>query len=146
VRGAKPKPTHLKLVQGNPGKRSLNKAEAKPALSLPTPPTELNDDAKVECGSVSDELYRVGPLSKIDRASLAAYCQAYGRWMQAERALTRMANNDPVFNGFDDKDIEGQPRSESACRQPKTYLSALSESAYTYKFPSTFMAAVFGSP
>lgn len=100
MRGAKPKPTHLKLVQGNPGKRSLNKAEAKPALMLPTPPTELNDDAKVEWGRVSDELYRVGLLSKIDRASLAAYCQAYGRWMQAERALTRMAASDPVFNGL----------------------------------------------
>jgi hypothetical protein len=77
----------------------LNKAEAKPALSLPTPPPELSDDAKVEWGRVSEEPYRVGLLSKIDCASLAAYCQAYGRWMQADRALTRMSNNDPVSNG-----------------------------------------------
>jgi hypothetical protein len=52
-----------------------NKAEAKPALSLPTPPPELSDDAKVEWGRVSEEPYRVGLLSKIDRASLAAYCR-----------------------------------------------------------------------
>ena len=30
MRGKKPKPTHLKLITGNPGKRPLNEAEPKP--------------------------------------------------------------------------------------------------------------------
>jgi len=98
MKGRKPTPTHLRLVKGNAGKRPLPKGEAKPALELPMPPTELNDDAKVEWGRVSGELYRVGLLSKVDRAALAAYCQAYGRWMEAERALTAMRSN--AFGGM----------------------------------------------
>lgn len=100
MKGRKPKPTHLRLITGNAGKRPLPKSEAKPVAELPMPPTELCDDAKVEWGRVSAELYRVGLLSRIDRATLSAYCQAYGRWMVAERAITRMAASDPVTNGL----------------------------------------------
>jgi len=100
MRGRKPKPSHLKLVAGNPGKRSLNAAEPKHALSIPTPPAELSDDAKIEWGRVAERLYRAGTLSDVDRSALAAYCQAYGRWIQAERALARMAAADPETGGL----------------------------------------------
>ena len=40
------------------------------------------------------QLLRCGLMSEIDRAALAAYCQAYGRWVQAERALARMGEKD----------------------------------------------------
>lgn len=94
--GRKPTPTHLKLVKGNPGKRALNKREAKIDLSQPTPPAFLNDDAKVEWGRVAGTLFKVGLMTEFDRAALAAYCQAYGRWAQAERALARMAAKDEL--------------------------------------------------
>lgn len=92
--GRKPTPTALKLVKGNPGKRALNKKEAKPDLAQPTPPSFLNDDAKVEWGRVVGTLFKAGLMTELDRAVLAAYCQAYGRWAQAERALSRMADKD----------------------------------------------------
>lgn len=98
--GRKPQPTHLKLVKGNPGKRAINKEEPIPARQLPNPPAELSDDAKVEWGRVSEGLYRLGLLTGIDRAALAAYCQAYGRWMQAERAIAEMAKRDLVTSGL----------------------------------------------
>jgi len=82
---------------GNPGKRKLNSNEARPALAQPTPPSFLNDDAKVEWGRVVDTLFKAGLMTELDRAALAAYCQAYGRWAQAELALARMADKD-VFN------------------------------------------------
>lgn len=100
MKGPRPTPTHLRLVKGNPGRRPLPKKEAKPQFELPMPPPELSDDAKVEWGRVSGELYRCGLLSRIDRAALAAYCQAYGRWMQAERAIARMAASDPITSGL----------------------------------------------
>ncbi len=100
MRGRKPKPTHLKLVSGNAGKRPLNKAEPKHALSIPTPPAELSDDAKMEWGRVAERLYRAGTLSEVDRSPLAAYCQAYGRWIQAERALSRAAAANPETGGL----------------------------------------------
>lgn len=96
TRGRKPKPTHLRLVTGNAGKRSINKAEPKPKSRAPTPPKELTPEALAEWQRVSGELERCGLLSGIDRAALAAYCQAYGRWITAERALAAMAERDTL--------------------------------------------------
>src|SRR5688500_13426098 len=100
MRGRKPTPTHLKLVRGNPGKRPLNASEPAPLLTLPTPPAELSADARVEWERVAVELHRIGVLSGIDRGPLAAYCQAYGRWITAERAITKMAERDPMTQGL----------------------------------------------
>lgn len=105
--GRKPKPTHLKLVTGNPGKRSLPKAEARVALQLPSPPPHLSDEAKVEWGRVSEELYKVGLLSGVDRAALAAYCQSYARWVQAEQAIAKMAERDQLTGGLMIKTTNG---------------------------------------
>lgn len=87
TKGRKPKPTILRLVGGNAGKRPLNKREPKVPAYLSSAPAHLNKDAKREWRRLANDLYRVGLLTKIDRAVLAAYCQAYGRWCQAEREL-----------------------------------------------------------
>ena len=97
--GRKPKPTGLKLVTGNPGKRALPKKEAKIDLSEPTPPAHLSDDAKVEWGRVCSLLYKVGLMTEADRAALGAYCQAYGRWAQAERMLASKSLLTQTTNG-----------------------------------------------
>ena len=44
--GRRPKPTHLKLIQGNPGKRSLNDAEPNPPRGVPSPPDHMTSAAK----------------------------------------------------------------------------------------------------
>ena len=94
--GRKPTPTVLKLVKGNPGKRALPKSEAVVALSEPTPPAFLCDDAKVEWGRVCSALFSAGLMTELDRAALSAYCAAYGRWAQAERAINAMAGKDGI--------------------------------------------------
>ncbi len=94
--GRKPKPTALRLIDGNRGKRAVNKAEAVVALAEPTPPAFLCDDAKVEWGRVCSALYAAGLMTELDRAALAAYCAAYGRWAQAERAINRIAAKDKL--------------------------------------------------
>lgn len=100
MRGRKPKPTHLKLVTGNPGRRPINRREPRPAAGLPTAPAELAADAKTEWRRVARALHRAGLLTAIDRAALAAYCQTYARWRQAERALGEMAARDPLTAGL----------------------------------------------
>lgn len=90
-RGRKPKPTHLKLVTGNPGNRPLNKREPKPKRALPRPPGHLSDEALTEWRRVTPELMALGILTACDRSVLASYCQAYGRWVQAEDALAAEA-------------------------------------------------------
>src|SRR5665213_222100 len=98
--GRKPKPTHLKLVTGNPGKRALNLREPRPVPAIPVPPAELVPEARQEWERVSVELHALGILTGIDRAALAAYCQAYGRWTQAEQAIARMAARDELTGGL----------------------------------------------
>ena len=91
ITGRKPKPTALKLLTGNPGGRKLNPNEAKPELAQPSPPDFLNEHAKEEWDRVAGTLFRTGLMTELDRSVLAAYCQSYGRWVQAERALAQMA-------------------------------------------------------
>ena len=47
----------------------------------------LNSSAKAEWKRLAGEMHRLGILTSLDRAALAAYCQAYGRWVEAERKL-----------------------------------------------------------
>lgn len=39
--GRRPKPTHLKVVTGNPGKRKFNDKEPQPAREIPSPPSHI---------------------------------------------------------------------------------------------------------
>lgn len=97
--GRKPKPTALKIIAGNPGRRKLQEFEPKFDPSQPTPPPFLNDDAKVEWGRISGVLYEAGVLTDVDRGVLAAYCQAYGVWAQAEREIEKLQQSS-VLNGL----------------------------------------------
>lgn len=83
-----PVPTALKELRGNPGKRALNKAEPKPELGRPACPAFLDRDARAEWRRIVPELEAVGLLTRVDRVALAAYCQSYSRWKQAEEVLS----------------------------------------------------------
>lgn len=87
MRGRKPKPTELKRLAGNPGKRPLNRAEAQFTRALPQVPRHLDEVARREWKRVVYELHDAGLLTRVDRAALAAYCQAYSRWVRASREL-----------------------------------------------------------
>ena len=84
MRGRKPKPTHLKAITGNPGKRPLNTAEPLPPLEIPACPQELNARAKAEWNRLAELLGDLHLLTPLDRAALAAYCAAYARWAEAQ--------------------------------------------------------------
>src|SRR5262245_47313643 len=94
-------PTHLRLLRGNPGKRSI-KPEPEPAVpdEPPDPPAFLSEDAVNEWWRVAPELHALGLLTALDIGPLGAYCQAYAHWMMAERVLAKMAAGDPCFNGL----------------------------------------------
>jgi P27 family predicted phage terminase small subunit len=87
--GRPPKPTRLRLIQGNPGKRALPKNEPRPVAKAPSCPPWLSKEAKTEWKRIAPKLLRLGLLTEIDRAALAGYCQCWARWREAERAITR---------------------------------------------------------
>jgi P27 family predicted phage terminase small subunit len=89
VKGRKRKPTNLKILQGNPGRRPLPKDEPKPDIEIPECPGHLNDRGRAEWEYITPLLYRLGLISHINRAALAAYCQVYARWEEAELMLAK---------------------------------------------------------
>lgn len=92
-RGPAPKPTALKELSGNPGKRAINKGEPKPEKKIPSCPQHLDENARKEWRRVTKELHALGLLSVVDRAALAAYCQNWSRWVKAEDELAKPTTN-----------------------------------------------------
>ena len=97
--GRKPKPTALKELAGNPGKRPLNEREPKPRAAVPTAPRHLTGEARKEWRRMGRELLALGVLTTVDRAALAAYCVAYARWADAEAQVTKLGTVVKTANG-----------------------------------------------
>ena len=87
--GRKPKPTAVKALEGNPGKRSLNTGEPKPEKKAPRCPAWLAGEAKKEWKRMAGQMEKLGILTEIDMAAFAGYCQAYARWKEAEEFITQ---------------------------------------------------------
>lgn len=99
MRGRKPKPTALKLFEGNPGKRPLNAQEPKPTLGVPACPKWLDDEAVAEWERIVPELERLGMLATIDRAELAAYCQSWSEYVAATKLVREQGTIVPSKQG-----------------------------------------------
>lgn len=89
TKGRKPKPTALKVLEGNPGKRPLNEKEPVPDKIAPECPSWLNDEAKAEWKRLCDKMVNLGTLSEMDMAAFAGYCQSYARWKEAEEFIEK---------------------------------------------------------
>ena len=106
-RGPAPKPTVLKKLAGNPGKRSLSTNEPRPRAKRPRMPSHFtpadDPDATVKESRVQKEFYEIargewrrvvrelsavaGLVTSVDADALAMYCETYARWVQASRKL-----------------------------------------------------------
>ena len=100
IRGRKPKPTNLKILEGNPGKRPLPTNEVKPKHKAPRCPQWLEDDAKKEWKRMGKILEQMGILTEMDLTAFAGYCQAYARWKEAEEFLSKHGSIIKTPNGY----------------------------------------------
>lgn len=89
TRGRKPLPTAQKKLRGNPGKRKLNNEEPVYTRRAPDCPEYLTGLARKEWTRVVNLLAAAGVVVEIDRAALAAYCDAYQRWIEARQKVTK---------------------------------------------------------
>lgn len=89
MRGRKPKPTRLKILTGNPGKRPLNLNEPRPEPAVPECPPELGPAAQREWQRLVGELASLKVLTNLDRAALGAYCGAYALWAESTEAIQK---------------------------------------------------------
>lgn len=107
--GRAPKPANLRLVTGNPGKRSIEKDSVTPLNQIPDFPTHLSVEAKAEWMRIAPLLLQYRLVTDIDTAALALYCQAYGRWQQAESAIAKIRAKGGDDDGLLVKSPSGYP-------------------------------------
>lgn len=90
-RGPKALPANVHVLRGNPSKKPIGEllGEFRPEVEIPDFPSWIWPEAKKEWKRISAELQRYGLVSKLDRAALVLYCQAWAKMVWAERALTR---------------------------------------------------------
>jgi P27 family predicted phage terminase small subunit len=88
--GPAPKPSKLKTLEGNPGKRPLPLNEPRPAAAMPACPAFIKGSARKEWQRLAPELYQLGLLTRVDRAALAGYCIAWEQFEQADQELARL--------------------------------------------------------
>lgn len=132
--GRPAKPTPLKILTGNPGKRPLNNAEPKPSATAPKCPTWLDPEAKRLWKELAPELERLGLLTCVDGGSLAAYCQAWAEFRLATETLRREGrcvqtggqphedqDGKPIGRGW----IGGQMQPHPAVAQQRSAWSAI---------------------
>lgn len=106
MRGRKPKPTALKVLQGNAGRRPINGDEPKPN-GIPEPPEHLDDIAMERWTELVPELKRLGVLTEMDRDALAGYCSKYSDWVRADTIVKQSGIF--VINKDDDGKPTGTP-------------------------------------
>jgi P27 family predicted phage terminase small subunit len=106
ARGPAPKPTALKELAGNPGKRPLNRREPKPRVKIPKPPSWLEGEGLKEYRRVARMLVELRVLTEADGVALAAYAQQYQRWIDAEEQVRKLGmlikspNGFPIYNPY----------------------------------------------
>ena len=93
MKGRKPKPTLMRDLEGNPGKRPINDREPRAPAGIPDCPEFLDDEAKAEWFRMVTVLKEMGLLSLADRSALAAYCTAYCRWVHAEEQVRKFGDD-----------------------------------------------------
>jgi len=89
--GPPPKPPHLELVQGRPGKRRPRHSIEPPIPPQPPePPAYLTGHALAVWSELAGELHKLGLLTPLDVSVFATYCDAVGRWRTACEVLEAM--------------------------------------------------------
>lgn len=86
ARGPKPRPTALKLLEGERPDR-VNAAEPRALPGRPACPRHLDETAREEWDRIVPELEELGVLSRTDGAALAIYCDTYSQWVRANRDI-----------------------------------------------------------
>ena len=96
--GRPPKPTALKLIQGNPGKRPLNDMEpvAGPLLDM-KPPTWLDATGRKLWREMAPVIAGMGLLTEADAPAFGLLCQAFSRYRAAQLALRGVKPDDENY-------------------------------------------------
>ena len=107
--GRPKKPTKLKLIEGNPGKRPLPKNEPKPKIKKSEAPEWLDETARAIWDEYEPKLRNLELLTEIDQEAFAAFCHCASMF---RKYAIRAANGDVDF--IQRKDGDGYKQIPSA--------------------------------
>lgn len=88
IRGRKPKPTHLHLVNGNPGKRK-RKSEPQPPRGIPPAPATLSKRAAEYWPRFAKRIDEMRILTLADEFALELLVEIYAEWQEHKDALKK---------------------------------------------------------
>jgi P27 family predicted phage terminase small subunit len=106
----KPKPTALKVIEGNPGKRKLPENEPKPYPKAPPMPEGLDEGAQETYKTLASKLVKIGLLTEIDGDMLASLCQLQSRLVAIRKYINE--NNASLVAEVHKPDPDGGMRIE----------------------------------
>lgn len=138
TRGRKPKPTAMKILEGNPGKRPLNTNEPVPPKGSVKCPAWLEPEAKKEWKRLAPSLEAMGVLTQADLTAFAGYCQAYARWKEAEEFISKHGSIFQTPSGY----VQQVPQVSIAQQNLKIMQSFCSEFGLT---PATRSRIIAGN-
>ncbi|MBI3357922.1 MAG: P27 family phage terminase small subunit [Nitrospirae bacterium] len=149
-RGRKPKPTALKVLQGNPGKRKLNTDEPEYAIGAPDKPDWLDQYASAEWDRLSAVMLEGRLLTKADWGILLSTCLAYSQMHRNELALQRYKSDSYiVVDQLGNRIPKSRPetiRKEVARRQYVSFLAEMGQTTVSKtkvkRIPNPTMAGV----
>lgn len=124
--GRLPKPTALKLVTGNPGKRGLNKQEPDPTyLQDLTPPAWLPAAAQKVWAEEAPKLQRAKLLTEVDVVAFSAFCVSVADF---RRAVTKTGDDQVKAKLAEDK--EGAVQSVGEHVNPWYIVQSMSQKSF----------------
>jgi len=115
----RPKPTALKILEGNPGKRPLPQNEPKPLIKKQSCPALLDPIGAAEWKRIVPELERLDLFTIVDRSAITGYCVAYSKWVKAETVLKK----DGLVYKITKTDRNGTPVSDYWMARPEVFIA-----------------------
>lgn len=93
------KPTAIKILEGNPGKRPLpNEPRFRPMDFQP--PSWLDSEGKKVWKFLAPELEKLNLLSQADYMAFVALCQTWAIWISCQRFLKKSGMTFSTPNGY----------------------------------------------
>jgi P27 family predicted phage terminase small subunit len=92
--GPKPKPTALKILAGNPGRRPLNEREPQPKVCVPRPPKHLTAAGRKLWRAIGKRLANCGILTDVDATAFELLISSYVEYCEAS---AKVSQSGPVW-------------------------------------------------
>lgn len=123
-RGPQPKPTELKKLLGNPGRRRLSESEPVAPVAAIAPPPLLRSNARAYWDSMAPMLIQMRVLTAADVNTFARYCNLLARYKQLDEFLMEKGASGTTYVI---KDGNGKARGAAEFPQAWEYRQVLNQ-------------------